>query len=783
MTLLPAGSAGKETGFHLEEALVRGCPARARGSGGRLVWLALVEEGGPAYRGPVGPYGLAPLQVLSTPRGRLLVFPYLGESLAEVLQVGGVAPQEALHIFSAVLGAMADAHHEGAIHGHLTPCWVQLDDSRSPPAPRVMGWVRAAARDPRMEHDIRALPAFADALGLPGSLPGPLAGALESLLQRRWAAVEDLRAAWESVVSGVRFPEPPGRQVSIVSAAPLPASGAVSSTRSPLLARWGRLLGRRRRAMVQGLMVDLDGRARVVRIDVEVFPDCAAPRLAPAEAERECRLAAINAMDQGLGALRQRWGARWSVRQGQLWLRGRSLALPVALATRAAVLGRPISRRWAFSGDLGADGTLRDIGGVRLKLQAAREAGVRRVALPEVSVLRVRGSDALSTPDAAPPWDLAHPFAHLDQLVERLFPPVRRRWALLSSPVALLLFVVALGVFRHLGNELALHLEQVGRPDSPVSLVMLDGDRYADRGYQARVVRGLTAAGVASIVYDLLLVEDKGAVDDELLAAFEAAVAAGIHLVLPVEFGGQPGQVPEVHLHTPFARLPGVLLGQARAATYQDLLFFRPSVVARMDGALREFKHVSILGAFPDGVEPLPAPLSRDRLVTGPVPRFHRLGTDSLLGPRPPSLSGRIAVVGVGEFKDKRLSARAVHVLRHWLQPRPVQGMEHVATLLDALLTGRVHRYLSIGWSLLVALSLAVLLPLAGWRLPRSWFFPIPGEGRLRRVGKPALWLLGLSLSLVLLCATLQMGLQILLGFSWLAVGLAVGLAVFVLSG
>ncbi|MCG0239634.1 MAG: ATP-dependent protease LonB [Firmicutes bacterium] len=61
---------------------------------------------------------------------------------------------------------------------------------------------------------------------------------------------------------------------------------------------------------------------------------------------------------------------------------GPSAGLTMAVAIASALLGRPVDNRTAMTGEVSVRGEVRPVGGVPAKLEAARQAGARRVLIP-----------------------------------------------------------------------------------------------------------------------------------------------------------------------------------------------------------------------------------------------------------------------------------------------------------------------------------------------------------------------------------------------------------------
>jgi len=761
-------------GCRLESSLKPGGVCRARQAGGRALLLADLGEGTEPAELPEHPGLLRHLRALRHQGRTILLLDCVGESLAERLW-SPMEPALALDLWQQILAAMAAAHGAGVVHGALTPARIFLDDTEPDILRARIAGFRNAQADPH--DDVRALGLLFGELfaSVELSLPPRSERLVQDLQrgdpQRRHADALALREAWRIAVVQVSLPaqreHPP-------APTPAPASSETSSPRRRAGGWLRRMLAPRRRACARGLVVDAQARPRVVLVDVELYPHSAAPRESLTEMSPECVEACQLGAVLGLGHAGAHWGVRWSVRARDVRLRGRSLALAVAVATRAALQGRRIPTHWGFSGDLGADGALHPVEMLRQKLQQAQREGLQQVALPGISPSAAdlgapQGADASSLA-------LARPFEHLEPLLQRLLPPLRRPWILALALFSLPLLTVLLFHLDARVPALIRDLDHVmaGQADDVVP-VILDGERYLDRTHQARVVRELLAADVASIVYDLLLVEEKSSEGDELLlSAFEDAIRQGVTVALPAALRSSEG--PDVaQLAAPLRALDGLRIGMVQAdQTSEGLCFW---YVAEDDQG-RKYHHVALLAAqsWLGGDAPIQVidqrtlglghlrlPLADGCLQAGPLPRFRSLRAEEDLNP----VAGKIAVVGV---VDEDLD-------RH-----PEPGVEHVAGLVHAILQGRLERPLSPLENGLLASATALLFILSGWRLPRWLLFPAPDLSKPRIMAHLALLGLLPAAAILLITAAVSLLTHVPADPLWPCLAYAISLPLLYLS-
>lgn len=134
-------------------------------------------------------------------------------------------------------------------------------------------------------------------------------------------------------------------------------------------------------ATALGLVLDREGEGHVVEIVVVLSPggDGAwTPQAVEADAETAAGVAAAVALPNG----GRGWGVVWQVCvDGPFRLRGGSIALPVAMAARAAWLGQELPKDVAFTGGVVLNGQLTAVQGLPAKARAALKAGVGGIAM------------------------------------------------------------------------------------------------------------------------------------------------------------------------------------------------------------------------------------------------------------------------------------------------------------------------------------------------------------------------------------------------------------------
>jgi len=378
----------------------------------------------------------------------------------------------------------------------------------------------------------------------------------------------------------------------------------------------------------QGLVVDGQGRGHVVEVLVTLSPGGSGTWTAQA-IERDALIAAQLAVAVALGPQAEHWAVRWQVR-GSRAIRGSSLGLAVAVATRAAQRGQETPAGHAFTGGVDLDGSLASVFGVPAKLRAAAEAGLERVTVPATELAGLGTPDGLHVDGAADVEPVLEALFGLPERPEhgRRWPrwlvpvlPVAMAWTGLTDPLD--------GVVQ--GPALRLALGELDPQLTAVLPLPETSDTRALRPDYPALFATLAQAGATAIVLDVTL----GAVtdhDEALAAGIAAAAAAGTPVVLPVvlrqghwEGPGHPAVASAASLGT-IELEADALFGQVRRAPVQ---------LRANDGTPRWHAAVAALAAHLDAEPELQPgflrlgvtrnPVSLDRLWLPPVAASPRL--------------------------------------------------------------------------------------------------------------------------------------------------------------
>jgi hypothetical protein len=273
----------------------------------------------------------------------------------------------------------------------------------------------------------------------------------------------------------------------------------------------------RGRATATAMVVDPAGVGALIDVTVHLT-DAPGGVETSSEVARDAQVAAQVAAAAALAGLTDR-GVRWSVPAGA-HVRGTSIGLAVAVAARAAALGRTVPPGHAFTGGVDLDGAIQPVHGVPAKVLAARASGVAHAWVP-----------------AGGPHDGATAVAHLDALWGRI--GLRPRW--LPWRLGLLLVPPALaftGVLTFIDAPLhaaALRWASGALPidDAVVVAVPPGPDLRALRARHPAVIDGLVDAGATAIVLDIALSAPSDD-DAEIGAAMDRARARGVPVIVPV---------------------------------------------------------------------------------------------------------------------------------------------------------------------------------------------------------------------------------------------------------
>lgn len=297
----------------------------------------------------------------------------------------------------------------------------------------------------------------------------------------------------------------------------------------PLAARIASRVG-----LATALVVDGRGQGRTVEVLVELSPGSSGA-WTPQPIERDARVAAQLAVAVALGPEAERWGVRWQVR-GTERVRGSSIGLAVAVATRAAQRGMTVPPGQAFTGGVDLDGTVASVSGIPAKLRAAVEAGEERVWVPAVDLPGLRRPEGL----------VVLGIDRLEGLLQELFgaEPGDRRTARSLRPAWLL--VPALAAWTGLLDPVdgllqgALSRGVLGvLPAEQTAVLPLPetSDTRALRADYPAWLEALQEAGATAVVLDVFL----GAPSDDdgaLAAAIRTVSAAGMPVILPTRRAG-----------------------------------------------------------------------------------------------------------------------------------------------------------------------------------------------------------------------------------------------------
>jgi len=405
------------------------------------------------------------------------------------------------------------------------------------------------------------------------------------------------------------------------------------------------------------LVVDGEGRGRVVEVLVELSPG-GAGAWTPQAVERDAAVAAQLAVAVGLGAQASRWGVRWQLRGvDRFALRGTSIGLAVAVATRAARDELQLPEGWAFTGGVDLDGTVAPVAGLPAKVHAAAAAGLTHAAVPATSRPGLRAPKPLALVGAA----------HIDELLAILAPAPprtrRSRWRRWAPLAALLLPVAAAWTEATDFAEGPLQtplLRALSAPlpadNTAILTVPPQQDLRALRASWPAVLDRLVEAGATCITLDLFF-----SAETEDDPAFAAAVERAADQDVPVVV---PGRWRDGALTPPGSPALAAATRPAIAEFKRDFLLgwvrFAPVFLRDDDG--EDHWHLAVeslrghLGAGP-------ATMSGDTLAIGVTrnPTWHRKVYLPPVAPSPTldwtgndwsDAAGRVVLIGVGGATD-----------------------------------------------------------------------------------------------------------------------------------
>ena len=540
-----------------------------------------------------------------------------GGTLADRIPDGGMPRAQVRRLFTQIASGVAAIHARGAVHRDLKPANILLDgDDNAKVAD--FGLVKAdetvtdalrtrpghglgtpAYAAPEQAWDAHRVDATADvwALGAvlhtmltgrpPGDSPDPGQGLLADLARACLAPVPGDRPADAGGLLAQLEPAPTPAEVSPHPASPptppeMPAASASGTARA--------------------LVVDREGVGHVVDVVVELLASDQAEVVTAADVARDTAVAAQVAALWGLGEARHT--VRWSVRAPAPALRGTSIGLAVAMATRAAREHRAVPADQAFSGGVDLDGRIAEVGGIPAKLGGALRAGVRRAWVPE-------GAPSLAGIDvrhAARAEDVATALG----LTGRRRPPLRALW--LALPV--------LAAFTQLTHTLDARLQYpvvraIRGPLVAEHTVVLELPETRDlRALRQRYpdwLRGLATAGATAVVIDVALTAPDD--DDESLARAIAEVKAdGMEVILPVRFRDHQPVPPG----TP-ALAEAVTLGIVQWGAALDLGWTRRAPARRRTADGTTYWHAAVQAVAAHTGASRPPTLEGDILAAGPT--------------------------------------------------------------------------------------------------------------------------------------------------------------------
>ena len=320
----------------------------------------------------------------------------------------------------------------------------------------------------------------------------------------------------------------------------LAASSLVHATDPELLEALEEVASRMepRVGRANALVVTPEGRGHCVEIVVDLVPGNTGV-WCPHELSRDANLAAQLAAAVALGPEQGQWGVRWQIRGGAMGattrLRGSSLGLAVAVAVRAARLGRVVPSDWSFSAGLDLDGQLVEVSGLPAKIRAADTAGHRHVVLP------VASASGLNSPSGI----RLHPHAHFEAMSEEIWPQTSRRsrplpwkWGLLLLPMGMAWTSLLDGLDLFVRGPLMHQVLGELPSENAVVLALPEGDRKDLRWDYPDQIRRLVDAEVTAIGFDVLFLSDSGA-DSLFMEAIDEARESGVSVVLPQRYDGQ----------------------------------------------------------------------------------------------------------------------------------------------------------------------------------------------------------------------------------------------------
>ncbi|MBO84129.1 MAG: hypothetical protein CL927_02125 [Deltaproteobacteria bacterium] len=291
-----------------------------------------------------------------------------------------------------------------------------------------------------------------------------------------------------------------------------------------------------RTATVAGLVVDPSGRGHVVELVVVLTPGGSGVRTS-GDVDRDADVAAQLAVAVALGPDTDAFGVRWAARGVGFTIHGTSLGLAIAVATRAAFMGRPAPSNWAFTGGIDLDGRVVSVHGVPAKVRAALAAGRVHIAVPQVDRAGLSAEPAT-----------LHGIAQFAELAAQLFPSRRRavpwRWGLLALPAALAI-TDATSVFDTWIQHPVLSATRgvVEMDDVRLVRVPYSPTLQKRRAEYPDLLRNLSQGGATGVFFDIAL-SSESPHDSAIASAIEEASAAGMPVGIPVRLQHEQPVLP-----------------------------------------------------------------------------------------------------------------------------------------------------------------------------------------------------------------------------------------------
>ncbi len=507
-------------------------------------------------------------------------------------------------------------------------------------------------------------------------------------------------------------------------------------------------------ASVNGLVVDREGRGHAVELVVVLTPGATGVR-SPADVDRDASVAAQLAVAVALGARADEFGVRWAARGVGFTIHGTSLGLAIAIAARAALLGKPGPAGWAFTGGIDLDGQIVSVHGVPAKVRAAAAAGIAHAAVPE--------ADHAGLPEL--PGLTVRGVSHFADLALDLLPPARPavpwRLGLLLLPV-LLAIVDGTSAFDAWVHHpvLAATRGTVQVDDVVLVSVPYSTDLKARRAEYPTLFTTLADGGATGVFFDIALSAESEH-DTAIASAIADVTDRGMPVGVPVRMQSERPVLPATQALAEAARL-GVV--EAR----QDSVFLHvraiPARLRDLDGTT--WWHLAVWTAAAHVRAHTPPALVQDELHIGPLrnPTFADELTLPPVGRVPTIPLDQVpAAADAGTFRGKAVVVGVVGAPHdsHRTPGGVRSGAEIEAGVVQVLVRQAGVRRVAPEWDALFAAVLGVgTFILGSLARPRVWlagFVPAAGMAvfvalaAANRVLAPGPALMALVLALILL--------------------------------